>query len=63
MTMAPSNLTPEAAAQALDEHFLEILRWHFSPETGTPYWIDWAEKAGWNPVAAAGARSTETSQT
>lgn len=50
MTMAPSNLTPEAAAQALDEHFLEILRWHFSPETGTPYWIDWAEKAGWNPA-------------
>lgn len=40
----------EAAAGALDAQFLKILRWHFSPETGTPYWLDWAEGAGWNPA-------------
>lgn len=39
-----------AAARALDEHFCETVRWHFSPETGTPYWLDWADKAGWNPA-------------
>jgi len=35
---------------ALDAHFVEIVRWHFSPETGTPYWLDWAKQAGWNPA-------------
>ena len=39
-----------AARSALNEHFLEIVRWHFSPETGTPFWLDWARKAGWNPA-------------
>ncbi len=43
--------TPESAAATLDEHFREIVRWHFSPETGTPYWIDWAAKAGFDPLA------------
>ena len=42
--------SPEAAAKALDEHFSEIVRWHFSPETGTPFWLDWAKSAGWNPA-------------
>ena len=28
---------------ALDAHVREIVRWHTSPETGTPVWIDWAE--------------------
>ena len=40
----------EAARTALDEHFVNIVRHHFSAETGTPYWIDWAKSAGWNPV-------------
>ena len=33
----------------LDEHFCEIVRWHFSEETGTPYWLDWQKTAGWSP--------------
>lgn len=41
---------PAAAAAALDEHLIEIVRWHFSTETGTPYWLDWAASAGWNPA-------------
>ena len=35
---------------ALDAHVVETVRWHFSPETGTPYWLDWAEQADWNPA-------------
>jgi hypothetical protein len=28
----------------LDEHLREIVDWHFSPETGTPFWLDWAKR-------------------
>jgi phenylacetate-coenzyme A ligase PaaK-like adenylate-forming protein len=34
----------------LDKHFCEIVRWHFSEETGTPFWRDWQKTAGWNPA-------------
>ena len=43
-------LTPEQAQQQLDAHTREIVKWHFSPETGSPFWLDWAAKAGWNPA-------------
>ena len=34
-----------ANAQAhLETHLQEILNWHFSPETGCPFWLDWAKK-------------------
>lgn len=38
-----------AARKALDEHVRAMVAWHFSPETGCPYWLEWAEKAGWDP--------------
>jgi phenylacetate-coenzyme A ligase PaaK-like adenylate-forming protein len=40
-----------AARQQLDAHVREIVQWHFSPETGSPFWLDWAKKSGWNPAA------------
>ena len=41
-TVAPEAV---AAAQAqLDAHLLEIIQWHFSPETGSPFWLGWAAK-------------------
>jgi phenylacetate-coenzyme A ligase PaaK-like adenylate-forming protein len=43
----PTSISPEAiaAAQAqLDAHLRDTLAWHFSPETGCPYWLDWAKK-------------------
>ncbi|MBI1368536.1 MAG: AMP-binding protein [Planctomycetes bacterium] len=49
-----SNVTtdPVAAAQrALDEHAVQIVQWHFSPETGCPYWLDFAAKADFNPLS------------
>ena len=40
-----------ARAEELDAHVREIVGWHFSPDTGTPHWIDWAAEAGWDPAA------------
>jgi len=34
----------EAARAQLDAHVREIIQWHFSPETGCPFWLDWAKK-------------------
>jgi len=34
---------------ALDAHVREIVHWHFSPETGTPFWLDFAAKLDWDP--------------
>jgi hypothetical protein len=28
----------------LDAHVRDIVRWHFSPETGTPFWLDFAKR-------------------
>nr|MBP9903170.1 hypothetical protein [Verrucomicrobiota bacterium] len=35
--------TQNAQAQ-LDAHTREIIGWHFSPDSGCPYWLDWAKK-------------------
>jgi hypothetical protein len=49
----PATLTssPETARQALDAWTREVIAWHFDPATGCPFWLDWAEKAGWDPRA------------
>lgn len=39
----------QAAREALDAHVREIIEWHFNPETGCPFWLDWAAQAGWDP--------------
>ena len=42
---------PRAGSEAiLDAHVREIVRWHFSPETGCPFWLAWAAAAGWDPA-------------
>ncbi len=48
MSVEPSQI--QAAHKALDAHVREMVQWHFSPETGCPFWLDWAGKAGWNPA-------------
>ena len=48
-TATSATLTPQQAAAQLDEHVRETVEWHFSPETGCPFWLDWAAKAGWDP--------------
>jgi phenylacetate-coenzyme A ligase PaaK-like adenylate-forming protein len=39
----------DKARTTLDAHVRDIMQWHFSPETGCPFWLQWAEKAGWDP--------------
>jgi len=42
------------AADRLDAHVRDTVAWHFSPDTGTPHWLDFAEHtarpAGWDPL-------------
>jgi phenylacetate-coenzyme A ligase PaaK-like adenylate-forming protein len=56
--MAPATTSQgdaaRAAAARLDEYVREMVRWHFTPETGSPFWLDWAKKAGWNPAEEIG---------
>jgi phenylacetate-coenzyme A ligase PaaK-like adenylate-forming protein len=33
------------AQAALDAHVRDTVAWHFSPETGCPFWLDWAKNA------------------
>ncbi len=50
-TTAAAPRTADDARQALDAHLRGIVRWHFSPETGTPFWLDWAKRTGIDPIA------------
>ncbi|MFT5191192.1 MAG: phenylacetate-coenzyme A ligase PaaK-like adenylate-forming protein, partial [Verrucomicrobiales bacterium] len=34
--------------ESLDQHTLEIIQHHFSPETGAPFWLKWAAE-NWDP--------------
>lgn len=54
MSNTETLVTPSAmeqARRALDAHVREIVQWHFSPETGCPFWLEWAARAGWDPRA------------
>ncbi len=44
-------MTPVAASvkQQLDAWTREIVAWHFDPATGSPFWLDYAAKLGWDP--------------
>jgi len=35
--------------EILDAHVREMVAWHFSPETGSPFWLDFAAKLDWDP--------------
>lgn len=39
------------AKEALDAHVREIVQWHFSPETGCPFWLNRAKELGFDPIA------------
>ncbi|HVW01610.1 MAG TPA: hypothetical protein VHB77_14755 [Planctomycetaceae bacterium] len=53
--MTPS-ISPELAAKVkaareqLDAHTQEIVHWHFSPETGCPFWLEKAQSLKFNPL-------------
>ncbi len=37
------------ARTTLDEHVREIVDWHFSPETGCPFWLEYAKNLDFDP--------------
>ena len=39
----------QEAKERLDEHARETVQWHFSPETGCPFWLEFAAGLGWDP--------------
>jgi phenylacetate-coenzyme A ligase PaaK-like adenylate-forming protein len=39
----------DRARDALDVWVREVVAWHFDPETGCPFWLDFAKNAGWDP--------------
>lgn len=40
----------QAARERLDAHVREIVRWHFSPETGCQYWLNKAKQLNFDPL-------------
>ena len=46
-TAAPAQV--QAAREALDVWVREVVNWHFDPSTGSPFWLDYASKLGWDP--------------
>lgn len=42
--------TPDEARSQLDAHVRQIIAWHFSDDTGCPFWLEWKHKAGFDPV-------------
>lgn len=42
--MAVDSSAIQKAREQLNQHLREIIQWHFSPETGCPFWLDWARK-------------------
>jgi phenylacetate-coenzyme A ligase PaaK-like adenylate-forming protein len=51
MSIAATDLSLRAqqSKQQLDAHVREIVNWHFNPETGCPFWLDFATKLSWDP--------------
>ncbi len=47
--MNPEPDPVKSAQERLDAHVRQIVDWHFSPDTGGPFWLDWARKSGWDP--------------
>ena len=41
---------PDSAKKQLDEQVRAIIKWHFSDDTGSPYWLKFKREAGFDPV-------------
>lgn len=49
MTTKVDTDSVTAAREALDAWVREIVAWHFDPDTGCPFWLDFARERGWDP--------------
>jgi phenylacetate-coenzyme A ligase PaaK-like adenylate-forming protein len=50
MSTTPSSDKVQKAREQLDAQVREVVRWHFSPETGTPFWLDRANSFSFDPL-------------
>lgn len=48
-TQADADTKEKSAREALDAWVREIVSWHFDPATGCPFWLDRAQRLGWDP--------------
>ena len=48
-TATASSSAVTEAKQRLDAHVREIVQWHFNPETGCPFWLEYVTKLSWDP--------------
>ncbi|MBK9170409.1 MAG: hypothetical protein IPM24_23510 [Bryobacterales bacterium] len=39
----------EASRRELDAWTREVVEWHFNPDTGTPFWLEYAKTLDWDP--------------
>jgi phenylacetate-coenzyme A ligase PaaK-like adenylate-forming protein len=46
---AAASRARTVSPEALDTWVREIVAWHFDPSTGCPFWLDYAQKLGWDP--------------
>ena len=49
MSQCTLGLMTNAFGIDLDAHVREIVDWHFSPETGTPFWLEFARSLDFDP--------------
>src|SRR5437868_2072113 len=47
---APTAEQIQKAREQLDAQVREVVRWHFSPETGTPFWLEKAKTYKFDPL-------------
>ncbi len=41
---------PADAKLQLDAHVRDMIQWHFNPETGSPFWLQYAAGLSWDPI-------------
>ena len=46
-TTPQTNVTE--SREALDAWVREVIQWHFDPDTGSPFWLEYAAKLDWDP--------------
>src|SRR5688572_27150341 len=53
MQTSPSNTVSQDRLNEqrtkLDAWVREVVAWHFDPATGSPFWLEYASKLGWDP--------------
>src|SRR4030095_13492375 len=50
--MAASEPAPETISKSretLDGWVREVIAWHFDPDTGCPFWLNYAKQLSWDP--------------